>query len=448
MKRSTIHRQARRRGSVLIVTLWASVGLVSVALLFGHSMLMAYRGADNDFAGHQADQAIEGMIRYAQTLYATPDAPGQFPDPASYVAEALPVGEATAWFIGRADDPGNGTTPAYGLVDEAGKLNLNTATLDMLVQLPGMTDELAASIIDWRDPDDKVTGNVGAENSTYLALQPAYNCKNAAFESIEELAWVHGATRTILYGEDANMNGLLDPNEDDGDKNTPYDNADGRLDPGILEYVTVFSKQPNKRQDGTARLNVTTMNADVLDLLTTTFGSARAADIQARIGPPGTQRIRSELEFYLLSGMTADEFGQISDAITTHPGTYVPGLINVNTASEVVLACIPGIGTDKASSVVGTRLTRAPQDASYLWIVDVLGEDNAKQAGPYITGQSFQCSADVAAVGRHGRGYRRTRVVIDSSSGTPLVVYRRDLSGLGWALGSDVRQQAVWKGVR
>ena len=55
-----------QRASVLIVVLWASLGLVSVALLFGHSMLMAYRGADNDVAGRQADQAIEGAVRYVR----------------------------------------------------------------------------------------------------------------------------------------------------------------------------------------------------------------------------------------------------------------------------------------------------------------------------------------------------------------------------------------------
>jgi hypothetical protein len=78
----------------------------------------------------------------------------------------------------------------------------------------------------------------------------------------------------------------------------------------------------------------------------------------------------------------------------------------------------------------------------------VIGEDGARQAGPYITGQSYQCSADVAAVGRHGRGYRRARVVIDSSSGTPQIVYRRDLSPMGWALGAETRQNAPWKNSR
>jgi DNA uptake protein ComE-like DNA-binding protein len=443
MMRRSFHRaSAPRRGSVLIVTLWASLGLVSVALLFGHSMLMTYRGADNDLAGRQADQAIDGAIRYAETLFISPTTPGEFPDLTTYSGEAMPVGEATAWFLGRAQDSANGTIREFGLVDEASKLNLNTATVEMLQQLPGMTDELAASIIDWRDSNDEVTDN-GAEAGTYLAQQPSYGCKNAPFESIEELAWVHGATRLILYGEDANLNGVLDPNEDDGSRSLPEDNADGKLDPGILEYVTVFSRESNKREDGSDRTNVSQFNDQVRAMLTETFGEARGQEIAGRFGP--TARVRSPLEFYARSGMTPEEFAQISDSITTNTGDYVQGLVNVNTASEQVLACIPGIGYDKAGSVVATRLTRGYGDTSIAWLLDVLGEEGAVQAGPYVTGKSFQCSADVAAVGRHGRGYRRARVIIDHASDTPKIVYRRDLSSLGWALGSEVRQQAVWK---
>jgi len=171
--------------------------------------------------------------------------------------------------------------------------------------------------------------------------------------------------------------------------------------------------------------------------------AGNAQEIVARFVPnaPST----SPLEFYIRSGMTQEEFGRISDAITTRAGDYVSGLVNINTASEQVLACIPGIGSEKAGSVVATRLSRGQTDTSIVWLVDVIGEEGAIQAGRFITGQSWQCSADIAAVGRHGRGYRRVRVVIDSSSGTPKVVYRRDLSSLGWALGSEVRQQAVWK---
>jgi hypothetical protein len=69
----------------------------------------------------------------------------------------------------------------------------------------------------------------------------------------------------------------------------------------------------------------------------------------------------------------------------------------------------------------------------------------------YLTGQSYQVSADVAAVGRHGRGYRRERVVIDTSDADKgaQIIYRRNLAPLGWALGRDVRQTlALKKGVR
>lgn len=435
-----------QEASVLIVTLWASIGLVSVALLFGHSMLMTFRGSDNDLAARQADQAIEGAIRYAETILLDADTPGVFPDINTYVGEALPVGEATAWFLGRAADSANGTTREYALVDEASKLNLNTATVDMLRMLPGMTDELAASIIDWRDADDDVTSN-GAESSTYLAQQPSYSCKNAPFESVEELAMVYGATREILYGEDANLNGVLDPNEDDGSRSLPEDNSDGKLDPGILEYVTVFSREANKRADGTARVNVSRMNDEVRTLLTENLSESRAAEIMVRIGPGVT--LRSPLEFYVRSGMSSDEFAKLSGLITTRTGDFIPGLINVNTASEAVLACIPGIGTEKAGSVLATRLSRGQQtDSNIAWLADVIGEEGAVQAGPYVTGQSWQCSVDVAAVGRHGRGYRRARVIIDSTGDLPQVVYRRDLSPLGWALGSEVREQAIWKEAR
>ncbi len=437
MKRS-LRSERSERGMVLIVVMWACLGLVSIALLFGHSMLMTYRGADNDLAGRQAEQAIEGAARYAESLLVDPTTRGVLPQASSYQGEAVPVGEATVWFFGNSADNNVGSKGEYGLVDEASKLNINTATLAMLQALPGMTDELAASIIDWRDADDDVTPG-GAETSIYAQKKPAYKAKNAPFESIEELALVNGATREILYGEDANLNGELDPNEDDGEKNAPADNSDGKLDAGILAYVTVFSREPNKQADGTARINISQPRPiePLGKLLTDKFGASRSQEIQTRLRSGAN--LRSALELYIRSGMTADEFGQIVDALTTKTGNYLTGLINVNTASATVLACVPGIGVDKAATLVTARQSRTTQDTNIAWVVDALGAERAVLAGPYLTGQSWQASADVAAVGRHGRGYRRTKFVIDTSTGTPRVIYRRNLAPLGWALGSDVR---------
>jgi hypothetical protein len=63
----------------------------------------------------------------------------------------------------------------------------------------------------------------------------------------------------------------------------------------------------------------------------------------------------------------------------------------------------------------------------------------------YVTTQSFQFTADIAAVGPFGRGYRRVKFIFDISEGTPKIIYRQDLSRLGWALGEKARTTWVAK---
>jgi DNA uptake protein ComE-like DNA-binding protein len=436
-----MHRAVTRsHGSVLIVVLWVCLGLVSVTLLFGNSMLMAYRGSDNNFAGHQADQAIEGAARYVELLVANAETPGVLPDPATYESESVPIGEASFWLLSTAE-PEETTTnafePVFGIVDEASKLNLNKATAAMLEGLPGVTPEFAAAVVDWRDDNDTPETN-GAEDETYQRRQPSYRAKNAEFESIDELALVNGADAITLYGEDANLNGVLDPNEDDGDKSPPADNGDGKLDPGVLNSVTVFSREPNTRSDGSPRVDVRTATPELQTLLTDTFGAQRAGEIIGRLGGDASQSV---LQFFVRSEMTPAEFDQISDALTVNPDAQtLIGLVNVNTASETVLACIPGIGAANASTLVATRRSRPAASTGVAWMVEVIGPQGAIQAGPFVTGRSYVVSADIVATGHNGRGFRRTRFVIDHAGESPQIVYRRNLSALGWPLGSIIRQ--------
>jgi type II secretory pathway component PulK len=134
--------------------------------------------------------------------------------------------------------------------------------------------------------------------------------------------------------------------------------------------------------------------------------------------------------------MTADEFAQVADILTTSADPYVPGLVNVNTASATVLACLPGIGVNNAQSLVAYRQAHPDQLATVAWVSQVLSPTDATTVGPYITAKSYQFSADVAAVGHHGRGYRRTLFVFDTSGGTPQIIYRRDLNQMTRALGA------------
>jgi type II secretory pathway component PulK len=422
-------RGAARRGSILILVLWVCLGLVSVTLMFGHSMWMALRGADNDLAGRQADQAIEGAARYALFLLNNLEELGQLPLDQTYSAEQVPVGEAWFWFLARPEAEDRATRPVYGLVDEASKLNLNTATREMLEALPNMTAELAASILEWRSEDDEGIDG-GAGSSTYLLRQPPHLCKNGPFETVEELGLVYGATWEILYGDDLNRNGVWDPHEL---------SSGGQFQQGLVAHLTVHSREPNQRSDGSPRINVNQPSDELSTLLVETFGDTRGAEIQARIGG-GTGNHRSLLGFFVQSGMTPDEFDQVAGDLTVSDEPFLVGLVNVNTASETVLSCIPGIDEAKASELVATRTGRAAPASSVAWVGEVLGEENAILAGPHLTAQSWQAMADVVAVGRHGRGYRRTQFVIDVSGDTPGIVYRRNLSPLGWALGQETQQ--------
>ena len=467
----------RRRGSVLVVALWIALGLVAIGVYFGHAMVMEYRVSANRMAGVQAQHAVEGARRYISFILEEIETAGEMPDEEDYEYENVPVDDAVFWLVGREDEDLllESDEPAFGLIDEASKLNLNTATQEMLEALPYMTTELAASIIDWRDTDSDLTAN-GAESETYLLLDPAYNAKDSGFETPGELRLVYGADFELLYGEDVNLNGVLDANEDDGDASYPDDDANGELRHGLLEYVTTFSRQPNTQEDGSARVNLQedsdessqggqgeTRGQDngpaqekqdssqqqsagqeqsLEDLLTETFGDARGQEIAQAVSAQSSS-INSVLEFYILSGMTEDEFVEIESAVTTSDDDYVQGLINVETASREVLACIPGIGEEFADELISAREARdSDAEATVAWVAEVLPQENAIAAGPYLTAESYVFSADIAALGLHGRGLRRNLIVFDTAGDEVTVVYRQDLSRLGWPLG-DTTYEAL-----
>jgi DNA uptake protein ComE-like DNA-binding protein len=440
-KPSSTYALHHDQGSVLIIVLWICLGLVSLTLVFGHSMKMAFRGTDNEVSGRQAEQAIEGAARYALYVLSSLESPGLMPSSDTYQSTQVPVGDAFFWFLGRANDDSTSTTPTFGMVDEASKLNINTATLSMLEALPGMTPEFAAAIIDWRDRDEKITSG-GAESETYLSMTPPRSCKNAPFETIEELQLVYGADNTILYGEDTNLNGILDPNENTGNESFMTNTTVAQSPRGVLDYVTVYSREPNKQSTGSSRININRSTTQLTSYLRGKFGNSRASQLLRNAGVGGRTPtvFGSLIQFYIRSGMTEAEFDKISGDLTTRDGKYISGLININTASAAVLACIPGIGADNAAKVVATRATRTDPTKGFAWIVKAIGSQNATRAGPYITDQSWQATVDVAAVGRSGRGYRRTRFVVDFSGTAPQIVYHQNLSSLGWALGADVRQ--------
>ncbi len=439
--------QHRESGSLLIIVLWIAFGLVAVTLYFAHAMNQELRASDNRTAAIESNQAIDGAARYMSNILGTVAYPGEMIAPSEFACDAVPLGDAKFWLIGRStnDWEVNLTKPAFGLVDEASKINLNAPwlTAEMIEYLPGMTLQIAAAILDWRDANSSVSDN-GAEDETYSRLTQSYKAKNAPFESVEELRLVAGMTAEILFGEDANLNGVLDANENDGDDAAPYDNRDGHLDPGLMEYFTIYSREP---ASGT---NVN--SPDLQFLLESVFGSNRAREIRQEVnqrvsngpGRPPTQ-ITNLLQFFTYSGMSEDEFAQVADSLTATTNNFTEGLVNVNTASQPVLECIPGIGTDYAAQLISYRESNPSKLTTVAWVANVLGENstNVLVAGPYLTTRSYQYTADIAAVGHHNRGYQRVKYVFDTSEGAPIIIRRQDLTHLGWALGKDTRTELL-----
>lgn len=429
------------RGSVLIIVLWIALGLVTLTLYFANSNSFELQASDNRIAGLASEEAIDGAARYVTYVLANYATNGAMPDQTYYQSAAAAVGDARFWLIGRDTNspPLNPDQVYFGLTDENSKLNINTATLGMLSNLPRITSDFAANIISWRT-NDTSSGGVGPDEYAMLGYSP----KQEPFETTDELRLVYEADMETLIGEDPNRNGVLDPGETDEDRNS-------YSDPGILEYVTVYSKEPNTHADGSQLINVRTMNDSVKGqigaLLSTNVTPDRATNILRQLGNNGSA---SPLRFYLNTGMTADEFALIADQITTVTNAFIDGRININTASPSVLYCVPGL-SNYVDQVVSYRQSNPDKLTSIAWIIDAVGLKGndatqlANQIGNRITTKSYQFMADVAAVGQFGRGYRRVRFIFDTSQGAPRIIYRRDLTHLGWALGKNVRQAVLAK---
>lgn len=430
---------SKRSASVLIVVLWVTVGLISVTLYFAGSMSLELRAAGNRTAGVAANQAVEGAARYVGWALSAFVTNGTLVTNAMFVCEALPVGDAQVWIIGRNSTDTTLAEPVFGLVDEASKLNLNRANSNALVSLPGLTAEVAAAIVDWRSTNG--TRSLGYASQGYAA-------KHAPFETVDELRLVAGMTLEELTGDDANRNGVLDADER---------SLTGSREPtrGLLENTTVFTREPNFHADGTSLTNVNA-RAQIEALLNATFGNTRGRQIVAQLGftPRNNPNFPSLLRFYLESGLSADDFARISPSLSTTTNTYTYGRVNLNSASrEVLTALFIGAGLSApdaegaASSLVSYRKQNPAALTTVAWMVTALGRTNpavTTLAGrDLITTRSFQYTADIVAVGPFGRGYNRVKYVFDLSDGAPIVIYRQDLSRLGWALGERIRDLTV-----
>jgi type II secretory pathway component PulK len=445
--RDTPAGSRRSRGSVLIIVLWVAIGLVSIALYFANSMTYELRASDNRVNGLASDQAIEGAARYVGYVLQNFATNGAVPSTNEFACAAVPVGDAHFWLIGRDASVQNPTGPAFGLVDEGSKLNLNTVNTNVLSYLPNMTVDFANAIMDWR-------GTNGIVSLDYATL--GYLPKYAPFETVDELRLVYGSTVDLLAGDDLNRNGVLDADEKSS-------SGTGEMNYGLFEYTTVYTREPNFHSDGSSLTNVNTASQQKIQTFFQNEGVSSASTIAAAIfrnihpAIGGVNTCNGILDLAVRCrnlGMSEADFTKIYDDVTTSTNAYFRGRVNVNAAgADVLTALFMGLNVDEqtasaaAQSLISYRQQNPGNLNSIGWLVDALGNNNpvitALQRGDYVTTKSFQFTADIAAVGPFGRGYRRVKFIFDTSDGSPKIIYRQDLSRLGWALGEKARETQV-----
>ncbi|MBA4064754.1 MAG: hypothetical protein C0501_13775 [Isosphaera sp.] len=250
----------RRPGYVLLVVLIVIVVLSLAAYRFTDAMTGEFRAAVRTSDAAQSRAAAVSGVYYVADLLADPDrvktelnSDPTVDNTAAFGERVVRAGDETARearfrIVSVALLDGGQYEQRAALTDEGGKLNVNALMAQdktgavlyaALMQLPGMTEDVADGIVDWVDADE-TPRPTGAENTYYQALASPYRCKNGPLNSLDELLLVKGVTPQLLYGNDRNRNGVQDPGE-----------GEGAFDRGLADYLTVYGRAVAVDSSGT-----------------------------------------------------------------------------------------------------------------------------------------------------------------------------------------------------
>jgi type II secretory pathway component PulK len=244
--------------------------------------------------------------------------------------------------------------------DESGRLNVNTATREMLLRLPGMTEQGADSILDWRDADDDPRPQ-GAESDYYLSLPSPYEAANGPFETIDELRLVRG----------------IDKNMFEGDGTQEF--------PSLRNLVTVRSGEQNVDGQGRPRLNINTASREQLserlgDILS-------GEEVAAIVRRTQQGRLPSLASTLAIEGVSWRKMARALDRICVDGGRFVEGTVNLNTASETVLEAI-GLTPEIAQAITEKRAAEPLETKGALADIQGVNQEIMRAVADHIATKS------------------------------------------------------------
>jgi competence ComEA-like helix-hairpin-helix protein len=362
------------QGSILVGVLWCLALLSIIVIGVLHTARMDLQVVKNHgdriqayylaIAGIEKAKALlfqdakdrqNSAKNYTGALY---DAPEEFRD------VELGRGQFRVFRHGT-EEEGGGTI--FGIRDEESRMNINYAQPEELAKLPGISPDTMAAILDWRDGDNNVAPG-GAEAEYYLSLSPAYVPRNDRLQTVRELLMVRGVSSDLLFGDDADQNGFLDAEED----GTAKKHA-GTLNGGWSDIITADSWTRNVNASGDSRVNIQNADEASLSGIKGITSDIAKAIVAARNGNNRLESIADLLDLTpaqnqgrgRVPNVDAGSSGpklvneqllmDIGDDITAEGQRELAGPININTASSIVLACLPGVSPDLAQAIVSYR---------------------------------------------------------------------------------------------
>ncbi len=477
-RRSTASDAGLALVAVLVVSMLA--GMLAISLLY--RVRAEHAAADAGRGGEQAWlAAMSGVHAAAEVVFRHGSRPEAWTDnPAVFRNRLVHDDGLDRWYFtvfapadvdsaGVSSGVSSGVTGGvrYGVVDESSRFNVNAVDAELLARMPGMTPALADAVIDYIDHDHD-RRREGAEQEDYRAAGAPYRIRNGRLASLDELLLVRGLDARALYGEDANLNHVLDRFENDELDSFPPDNADGVLDGGLRGRLTVWGigwsvdheqrLQVDLNRD-IERLAEVDLSQRALEYIAAVRRQARRDAERHRDAEGGDDRrqtheppavfghpvdlllARREIDdedgrkVWIESGVGPDRIGELLEKTRTHPWhRFIARTVNVNTASADMLALVPGIDRALAASIVARRrdLDEARRRTT-AWLLEegLVDVERFRRLAPWLVARGYQFRVQVVGFGVPSGRFRVVEAVIDTGRDRPRITYLRDITRVG-----------------